>query len=142
MGAADGDDVKAQVDMTKLSWDINKSGSNLETFTNSDVTTNTVTQTIATATGVVYDTSLEENTTKTENDGFADLGEYYYMEQTVQIEGNTFVDTEVEVDIERDVVDEVTTVVDNEVEITIIVPNEVDIEVEETVTATATRLVQ
>ena len=39
MGAADGDDVKAQVDMTKLSWDINKSGSNLETFTNSDVTT-------------------------------------------------------------------------------------------------------
>ena len=39
MGAADGDDVKAQVDMTKLSWDINKSGSSLETFENTDVTT-------------------------------------------------------------------------------------------------------
>jgi len=39
MGAADGDDVKAQVDMTKLSWDINKLGSSLETFKNSDVTT-------------------------------------------------------------------------------------------------------
>ena len=38
MGAADGDDVKAQVDMTKLSWDINQSGSSLETFTNDDVT--------------------------------------------------------------------------------------------------------
>ena len=38
MGAEDGDDVKAQVDMTKLSWDINKSGSSLETFTNDDVT--------------------------------------------------------------------------------------------------------
>ena len=39
MGAEDGDDVKAQVDMTKLSWDINQSGSSLETFTNDDVTT-------------------------------------------------------------------------------------------------------
>ena len=38
MGAEDGDDVKAQVDMTKLSWDINQSGSSLETFTNDDVT--------------------------------------------------------------------------------------------------------
>ena len=38
IGAEDGDDVKAQVDMTKLSWDINQSGSSLETFTNDDVT--------------------------------------------------------------------------------------------------------
>jgi len=38
MGAADGADVKSQVDMTKLSWDINQSGSSLETFTNDDVT--------------------------------------------------------------------------------------------------------
>ena len=68
MGAEDGDDVKAQVDMTKLSWDINQSGSSLETFTNDDVTS-----IIQTSTDILNDYSLP--TAKTaELAGTTDLG--------------------------------------------------------------------
>ena len=81
--------------------------------TASKSTANTVTLTQATQSGQAYDASLAENVAnKTENDGVAELGEYYYVEiptevdsemvgyveNTVMTERNVDVMTEYEVD--------------------------------------------
>ena len=43
LGAEANDDVKSQLDMTKLSWDIDKAGTSLQTFVDSDVASAIVT---------------------------------------------------------------------------------------------------
>jgi hypothetical protein len=98
---------------------------------------------MASQTGQPFDQNL--NPTKTENDGFAEAGEYFYQEQVVEVDnfGNLIeVEIPVEVEVSEDafgaaLVEEIDTTVEETIEITVEVP--VDITVEETSVVTGTK---
>ena len=61
--------------------------------TNSRSAANTVTLTQATASGALFDATLDENVAnKTENDGVAELGEYYYVEIPTTVDSELIYD--------------------------------------------------
>ena len=92
--------------------------------TTSRSTASTVTLTQATQSGTPYDTSIYENTLKTENDGVAEPGEYYYVEVPVEVESE-MIDF-VEVTVLTDGIETISTTyeVDAVVEVTVDTPVE------------------
>jgi hypothetical protein len=64
--------------------------------TNSRSAANTVTLTQATVSGQAFDASLAENiANKTENDGIAETGEYYYAEIPAEVDSELIYDLEI-----------------------------------------------
>ena len=92
--------------------------------TTSRSTSSTVTLTQATQSGTPYDTSIYENTLKTENDGVAEPGEYYYVEVPVEVDSE-MIDF-VEVTVLTDGIETISTTyeVDAVVEVTVDTPVE------------------
>ena len=95
--------------------------------TTSRSTASTVTLTQATASGQAYDASLAENiANKTENDGIAETGEYYYVQIDYETESGmvdydvvtTMTDAEVQSEIDYTVEKVVEITVDTPVETT------------------------
>jgi hypothetical protein len=85
--------TKEQVSTTTASAVLTETTYLSRTAVNSRSTANTVTLTQATQSGQAFDASLAENiANKTENDGIAETGEYYYVEIPTEVDSELIID--------------------------------------------------
>ena len=101
-----------------------------------------VTLTRATVTGIAYDATLAENiANKTDNDGIAELGEYYYvMAESAPVDSDMVAFVELTTITDGVTLSEIDYVVENVVEITIDTPVETVVQEAVSVLVTATAL--